>query len=280
MRRLTLAVLALALVSVADGRATGAQGLDPPIASTHPNDHGLFADATHGVSTAARDVTHLLTSPLRMDGGDALEVGGFVAAAGLLMLLDDEIRDAANRNAGAFPLRPALETGRFLDPIGYGTMNLYYLGGLGLSYAAGWEPGVTTCGQLLTSFAVYGLLKIPVQEVVGRARPYQNEGNGAFGFDDSTSFPSGHTINAFMLATVVSENVHRSWFTGVAYTGAVCVGLQRIEADAHWASDVFLSAVAGIAIARGVVGLHEQRRLAVMPRTGPAGTGLSLAIGF
>lgn len=239
-----------------------------------------FADAGQGIGTAARDVAHLFTAPLRMDGGDALEVGGLVAAAGLLMLLDDELRDVANRNADAFPLKPALEAGRFLDPIGYGTINLYYLGGLGVSYAAGWEPGVTTCRQLLTSFAVYGLLKIPVQEVVGRSRPYQDQGSHAFGRDDATSFPSGHTMNAFLLATVVSENVNRSWFTGVAYAGAVCVGLQRIEADAHWASDVFLSAATAIAIARGVVRLQEQRRVAMVPRLGPEGQGMALAIGF
>ena len=173
----------------------------------------VLDDTTGAVVTAAGDIAHILTSPLRMSTDDALEVGAFLAATGLIWIFDQEILDAVNRNAEEFPLQPMLEVGRWLDPIGYGSMNVYYLGGLGISYATGPETGTAMFAQIVESFAVYGLLKIPVQELVGRARPYQGEGNDAFGYDDSTSFPSGHTINAFQLATVVSHHVNRSWFT-------------------------------------------------------------------
>lgn len=240
----------------------------------------VLDDTTDAVATAAGDIAHVLTSPLRMSTNDALEVGGFLAATGLIWIFDQEILDAVNRNAEEFPLKPMLEVGRWLDPIGYGSMNIYYLSGLGVSYAAGWDTGTAMFAQIVESFAVYGLLKIPVQELVGRPRPYQDEGPDAFGHDDSTSFPSGHTINAFQLATVVSHHVGRSWFTWAAYFCAASVGLQRIESDSHWPSDVFLSAVGGVAIARGIIGLHEQRRLAVTPQIGPQGLGLAMSLGF
>jgi membrane-associated phospholipid phosphatase len=232
------------------------------------------------VETLVHDTAHILTSPFRMSGADALKVSGYLAAAGVLLIFDEEIHAAVDRNAGVFPLKPMVEVGRFLDPIGYGRMNAYYLGGLGVSYAVGWDTGTAMFGEIVTSFVVYGLLKRPVEWLVGRRRPYEGQGAYAFGQTDATSFPSGHAINAFQLATIVSHHVDRRWFTWAAYFSATCVGLQRIEADAHWPSDIFLSTAFAVATAKGVIALHEDRRLAVVPRFGPDGPGCAVAWRF
>ncbi|MFO7654038.1 MAG: phosphatase PAP2 family protein [Candidatus Krumholzibacteriia bacterium] len=276
-------VLAMLLSPAHAARADGAcAGAAPAEVSGggRGNGRGVLGDAAHGVEMLVRDTVHILTSPLRMNTGDALQVGGVLAAAGALMIFDEEIQDAADRNAGSFPLRPLLETGRFLDPVGYGRMNTYYAGGLVASYAAGWETGTAMFGQILTSFTVYGLLKFPVQDLVGRRRPYEDAGAYRFGVTDASSFPSGHTINVIQVATVVSHHVERAWFTWIAYGLAAGVALQRIESDAHWPSDVLLSAVFGVAVARGVIALQEERRLAVVPHTGPQGTGLAAVVRF
>jgi hypothetical protein len=243
-------------------------------------DRNVFEDAANGVATTAKDAAHVLTSPLRMSGNDALEVGGILAATGLVMLLDDEIRDAVNRNTDEFPLKPVLEVGRFLDPVGYGPMNVYYFSGLGISYVTRWDDGTEMFGEIIESVAVTGLLKLSLQEVIGRARPFEDHGSQAFGYQNSRSFPSGHTMNAFLLATVISHQVNRPWATWGAYFCAVCVGLQRIDADAHWPSDVFLTAIGSTAITRAIISLHEHRHLAVTPRVGPEGLGLAVALGF
>jgi hypothetical protein len=244
------------------------------------SDRSLPRDAAHGAKTLVLDTTYVLISPLRMDAHDAFVLGGILSATGLLMVFDADIRDAFNRNAETFPLEPLVEVGRFLDPVAYGRMNVYYLGGLGISYAAGWDTGTSVFGEILTSFAVYGLLKKPVELLVGRQRPYQEQGAYSFWQSDATSFFSGHTVNTFQVATVVSHHVDRRWFTGAAYLAATCVGLQRVEADAHWASDVFLSAAFAIAVSRSVIALHENRRVEPLVQPGPQGLAVGLTWRF
>lgn len=245
-----------------------------------PDSRNVFDDSWHGVKTLAHDTGHILVSPFRMGKRDALQLGAILTATGVLLIFDEEIHSAINRNAEEFPLKPMVEVGEFLDPLGYGRMNVFYLGGLGGSYLFHWETGEAMFGQIITSFVVYGLLKSPVEMIVGRARPYQDQGAYSFGNDDATSFFSGHTVNVFQLATVVSHHVDRTWFDVLAYFSATSVGLQRIESDAHWPSDVFLSAAFAIAVSRGVIGLHEQRKVSVMPSLGPQGAGLTVGWRF
>jgi len=68
---------------------------------------------------------------------------------------------------------------------------------------------------------------------------------------NSGSFPSGHTITAFALATVISRRYrdHR-WMPFVAYGAAAAVGFSRLTLSAHFASDVLAGGVLGFAIAR------------------------------
>ena len=68
----------------------------------------------------------------------------------------------------------------------------------------------------------------------------------------STSFPSGHTIAAFSVATVVARRYgakHR-WVPWVAYGVGGIIGFSRVTLQAHFPSDVFLGAALGYAIAR------------------------------
>lgn len=68
----------------------------------------------------------------------------------------------------------------------------------------------------------------------------------------SSSFPSGHTISAFAVATVIAGRYgkrHR-WVPFVAYGAAGVIGFSRITLQAHFPSDVFLGAALGYAVAR------------------------------
>ena len=96
-----------------------------------------------------------------------------------------------------------------------------------------------------------------------------------------TSFPSGHTSNSFMWATVFSR--HYGWKAGVpAYALASYVGASRLKSRKHYLTDVVAGAVLGYIVGRTVTRDHaseEPRRLrwgvAVPPGGGAA---LSLAI--
>jgi PAP2 superfamily len=71
------------------------------------------------------------------------------------------------------------------------------------------------------------------------------------------SFPSGHTIAAFSIATVFAERYsdHR-WVPWVAYGLAALVGMSRITLQAHFPSDVFAGAALGYSISHFVVLRH------------------------
>ncbi|HVB31603.1 MAG TPA: phosphatase PAP2 family protein [Gemmatimonadaceae bacterium] len=107
-----------------------------------------------------------------------------------------------------------------------------------------------------------------LKSVAGRARPRVNIhdphdfklGRGFGSAGDYQSFPSGHTLAAFSLASVVTAESGRLWpreqaLIGVlTYGGATLSGLSRIYNNAHWASDVMLGAgigtLTGLAVVR------------------------------
>jgi membrane-associated phospholipid phosphatase len=68
------------------------------------------------------------------------------------------------------------------------------------------------------------------------------------------SFPSGHTIAAFSIATVFADRYPKPrWHRWVAFGLAGLVGFSRLPLQAHYPSDVFAGAVLGYSIAHYVV---------------------------
>jgi len=68
------------------------------------------------------------------------------------------------------------------------------------------------------------------------------------------SFPSGHTIAAFSVATIVARRYgnHR-WVPYAAYGMAALVGFSRLSLSAHFVSDVFMGGALGYSISRFTV---------------------------
>jgi hypothetical protein len=68
------------------------------------------------------------------------------------------------------------------------------------------------------------------------------------------SFPSGHEIAAFSVATVLANRYSRHrWVPWVAYGLAGLVGFSRVSLQSHFTSDVFAGAVLGYTISHYVV---------------------------
>jgi membrane-associated phospholipid phosphatase len=102
------------------------------------------------------------------------------------------------------------------------------------------------------------VVRMVINSVTTRWRPSDVARQATYGgtfFRDSvhvgSSFPSGHTIAAVSIATVVARRYrnHR-WVPWVAYGLAGTIGFSRITLRAHFPSDVFLGGVLGYAIAR------------------------------
>jgi membrane-associated phospholipid phosphatase len=68
------------------------------------------------------------------------------------------------------------------------------------------------------------------------------------------SFPSGHTIAAFSVATVIARRYgnHR-WVPYAAYGMAALVGFSRLSLSSHFLSDVFMGGALGYSISRFTV---------------------------
>jgi membrane-associated phospholipid phosphatase len=91
----------------------------------------------------------------------------------------------------------------------------------------------------VVNFTYTQILKV----TVGRERP-----DGS----DNQSFPSGHTSQAFAMASVAQH--HYGWKIGVpAYALAGLMGASRIHEDKHWLSDVVAGAALGYIAGRTVV---------------------------
>ena len=76
-----------------------------------------------------------------------------------------------------------------------------------------------------------------------------------------TAFPSGHTAQAFLAASIVHTELRdkSQWYGIGAYTIATGVGVLRMVNDKHWESDVFAGAGFGILSAHLAYLTHRNR---------------------
>ena len=89
-----------------------------------------------------------------------------------------------------------------------------------------------------------------IKLIADRARPY--EGNGSGRFENSSlsrsnsSFPSGHAINSWALASVVAHQYrHSKVIPIIAYGLAATVSLARVGAEQHFPGDVVIGSGLG-----------------------------------
>ena len=109
------------------------------------------------------------------------------------------------------------------------------------------------------------ILTIAMKDADRRLRPIDVPLNGDFShtwfqdnkrtFRSNGSFPSGHAIAAFSVATVIARRygTYHRWITYAAYGSAALVGFSRASLSSHFVSDVFLGAAMGYSISRFTV---------------------------
>jgi membrane-associated phospholipid phosphatase len=109
-----------------------------------------------------------------------------------------------------------------------------------------------------------GLAVQIIKFATGRARPELWLGPFVHARSSASSFPSGHTVGAFALGGVLVFASRSLPLRVAALVLAIAVGLSRIFAFRHWASDVFASAAAGLLAAwiasEAVIRLTTDRR--------------------
>jgi membrane-associated phospholipid phosphatase len=160
--------------------------------------------------------------------------------------------------------------------------------GFGLGFLHPWwrETGREVLSAVLISGIAGQVLKIGF----GRFRPYTNNGANAFLplkiSETNSSFPSGHTLTAFAVSSVLAKRIANTYISSGLYGIALLTGAQRIYSDSHWASDVVLGAIIGTVIGRFVASDNigsqngNKHRIKIDPECSPSSVGLTCTIDF
>ncbi|MDO5675924.1 MAG: phosphatase PAP2 family protein [Propionibacteriaceae bacterium] len=120
---------------------------------------------------------------------------------------------------------------------------------------------------ILTLIAAGGSLLITVlgKRIIGRARPPLEEAIPPH--ESSMSFPSGHSLNALVIAGILAYLLIRHFWDrsqwvkwligGLAALYAVSMGLSRVYLGHHWLTDVFGAWAIGLAWLAVVIACHR-----------------------
>jgi len=109
------------------------------------------------------------------------------------------------------------------------------------------ETGNIELETLVNTFLIY----TPMQLIFGRQRPDEGNGRGDFFKHHAvnTSFPGGHAMFTWAMASVVADEYPKPWARFLSYGSAFTVTFTRFMARDHWSSDMFIGTALGLAIA-------------------------------
>ena len=139
-----------------------------------------------------------------------------------------------------------------------GVAAAFYLVGRAKNNARARETGLLGAEALIDS----GILVEALKTVSQRQRPPTDHSSGEF-FDGGSSFPSGHAITAWSLATVIAHEYgqHRPLVRFGVYGLATAVSLSRYTGRNHFLSDVLVGSAMGYGIGRYVYRQHHDPSL-------------------
>ncbi len=104
-----------------------------------------------------------------------------------------------------------------------------------------------------------------LKQITNRSRPPETPAGTGF-WQGGNSFPSGHAISVFSVATVFAyEYRHHIAVPITAYGLAGIISVSRLSARRHWMSDIFVGGSAGFLIGRFVYKRHHNSALPGSP---------------
>lgn len=132
----------------------------------------------------------------------------------------------------------------------------FYLVGRKKNDARARETGILSAEAFVDSYLVVHALK----GITQRARPQTGRERSEF-FDGGDSFPSGHSIQVWSMATVIANEYHdRRAVQVAAYGIASAVSLARFTGGKHYLSDVLVGSALGYGIGQYVYHAHHRPR--------------------
>jgi len=227
-----------------------AQALPAPSPSPSPKQPSLEHEFFKNIF---RDQKAIWTAPLHLEQSDAkwmVPVGiGTMALFTTDRITGDEIAEFdRQRTAGKVLSAPGTI---------YGVSAVaasFYLIGRSTNNSRARETGILTAEASVNGFIIGAAIKTATQ----RVRPDEGIDRSEF-FDGGDSFPSGHAIQAWSLATVIANEYHdRRAVQIAAYGVASAVSMARFTAGRHYISDSLIGSLIGYGIGRYVYHAHHR----------------------
>jgi membrane-associated phospholipid phosphatase len=229
------------------------------------------------------DQKEIWTSPFHMHASDAPWWIGFGGATAALIATDHRTSTLLENSKGQ------IAWGNNLSKIGTSYTLLPLVAGFYSFGVVGDNPkarevGVLGAEALLDSFIVVSVLK----PIAGRNRPNSPSEPGQF-FDGGASFPSGHAIGSWAMASILSyEYGHTIFVPIVACSLAGVVSVARFGAQQHYASDIVAGGAMGWFIGRYVWKTHQDHALhphsglkaRLVPQLAPSTRTYAIAVAF
>ncbi|MDT8325124.1 MAG: hypothetical protein RRA94_13515, partial [Bacteroidota bacterium] len=194
--------------------------LAAPATAQHRGDAGVDHDrgVDHDLDVFVQDAVDILSAPADFSATDWLHSGMVLAAGLAAWSVDEEVRGWTQERRTA----AADDWLRVGDYYGGGvTGGLLGIGLFGGGWAAGDEWTRVTGRMILQSQFYSTFVTHLLKTVLGRARPFRNEGKNSFLFfriDNAYwAHPSGHATSAFALSSTLSRRVGNLPFSVLLY---------------------------------------------------------------
>ena len=114
-------------------------------------------------------------------------------------------------------------------------------------------PSRAPLAETVVAIVAVNVAQVALKRSFRRARPSGPVSWWDIHAPDQFSFPSGHTMNAFAVATLVT--VHVPVAAPLAFAVAASVGASRVVLELHYVSDVAAGATLGTVLAAAAVAL-------------------------
>ena len=200
-----------------------------------------------------KDQKAIWTSPFHIRASDVRWVAPIAAGTAAFIATDRRTGDWIAGYPDLKPVGDGISYAGTVYTVGGAALTFYVIGRATHNDRAR-ETGLLGAEALINSLIVVGVVK----GVTQRSRPDDGEDRGRF-WSGGTSFPSGHSIQIWSVATVVAHEYRDTrWVPVAAYGAASLVALARFPAQKHYLSDILVGSSLGYLIGRYVYHAHHQ----------------------
>jgi membrane-associated phospholipid phosphatase len=225
----------------------------------NPPDREIPSTFKGWVNRGLQDQKQILVAPFHKKNlkWDAL----FLGTTGLLIAYDEQAARAVPRSYET-PSHWASNAAIVGTSLALGTV---FFSGLKNDNDHAKETGYLAIEALANTFTIY----TATQLIAARQRPFQGSGEGAFFKDHSvnTSFPAGHAMFTFVMASTIAHEYPKPWVQVLAYGAATAVAGARFTGRNHFPSDLMVGSVLGYLIGTHI--FHSHCKFGLSPACHP-----------